>query len=147
QRVAAGTLLAFGLWGLCAQLMAAPAMRRVSFIAALTGGGFGWMRILPALGHAVERMRPVDLRAGVHPFFWLFLHPHFVAGEAMVVLALGALLAGERTGWGGFHLASGGLAALVGLMRPYDMLFLQLTAMLYTVAVGLREGRAGKVAI
>jgi len=144
QRVAAGTLLAFGLWGLGAQLIAAPTLRRVFFIAALTGGGFGWMRVLPGLGRAVERMRPVDLYAGVHPFFWLFLHPHFVAGEAMVVLALGALLAGERTGRGAFHLAAGTLAALVGLVRPYDMLFLQVTAVLYAAAVALQERRAEK---
>jgi len=139
QRALVGVLWAVGLWGLCARMFTSLAMRRVALVAALTGGGFGWMKVLPLLGAYVARMRPADLNAGIHPFFWLFLHPHFLIGEALVVLALWAVLEGERTGRTVFYLAAGALAAIAGLVRPYDMLFLQVVAVLFAAAIAIRE--------
>ena len=137
QRVAAGALFAFGLWGLGARVITTAAARRLAFVAALTGGGFGWMQVLPGLGPLVARAGPVDLYAGVHPFFWLFLHPHFAVSEALVVLALWLLLEGERTGRAAFPLGAGVVAAVAGLVRPYDMLFLQVVAVLFAAASAL----------
>ena len=90
-------------------------------------------------------MRPADLNAGIHPFFWLFLHPHFLIGEALVVLALWAVLEGERTGRTVFYLAAGALAAIAGLVRPYDMLFLQAVAVLFAAAIAIRERKVDPV--
>jgi hypothetical protein len=139
QRALAGLLFAFGLWGLGARVITTPAARRVALMTALTGGGFGWMKVLPLVGPHVASLPPVDLYAGVHPFFWLFLQPHFVVGEVLVVLALWAMLEGERTGRTVFSLAAGALAAIAGLVRPYDMLFLQVVAVLFTAAIAIRE--------
>jgi hypothetical protein len=139
QRGFAGIVFAGALWGLGRRLIAAPSMRRLALVAVLSGGGFGWMSALPRLGPSVQSFEPVDLYAGVHPFFWLLLHPHFAAAEAVVVLALWAFVEGERTGRGLFHGLAGILAAIVGLMRPYDMLFLQATSVLYAVVAAARE--------
>jgi hypothetical protein len=139
QRALVGVLWAVGLWGLCARMFTSLALRRLALVAALTGGGLGWMKVLPLLGPYVVRLRPPDLNAGIHPFFWLFLHPHFLIGEALVVLALWAMLEGERTGRTVFYLAAGALAAIAGLVRPYDMLFLQVTAVLFAAGVAIRE--------
>jgi hypothetical protein len=146
QRVALAPLFAVGLWGLIAQVIRRPALRRVTFVAALSGGGLGWMRVLPLLGPWVTRAHPVDLYAGVHPFFWLFLHPHFLLAETLVLLALLAMLRGERTGRPWCYAAAGILAAILGVVRPYDMLFLQSVAVLLAAVLALRnhklDGRA-----
>jgi hypothetical protein len=139
QRAIAGAVFALGLWALCARAIATPAARRVALLAVLTGGGLGWMKVLPLVGPHVARLRPVDLYAGVHPFFWLLLHPHFLIAETLVVFALWAMLEGERTGRPAWPGGAGLLAAIAGLVRPYDMLFVQAVAVLFAAVTAMHQ--------
>ena len=74
------------------------AWRRVTLVAVMTGGGFGW---LPGL-HLI-RVRPgmwpfLDLSTGLFPFFWSLNIGHFLFPQAFAILGLCLFLRGETTG-------------------------------------------------
>jgi hypothetical protein len=87
-----------------------PEKRLAALLLVCTGGGLGGL--LFGLGR-LPGERALDLRTGAFPFVEAIANPHFVAGTALVLAALGAFAAGRR--------ATGAvLGTVLGLVRPYD---------------------------
>jgi hypothetical protein len=87
-----------------------PERRLAGLLLVATGGGLGGL--LVALG-LLPGERALDVRTGAFPFVESVANPHFVAGTALLLAALGAYAAGHgRRG--------AALGTLLGLVRPYD---------------------------
>ena len=87
-----------------------PGRRLAGLLLVGTGGGLGGL--LLALG-VLPGERALDVRTGAFPFVESVANPHFVAGTALLLAALGAFAAGR----GGRGAA---LGTVLGLVRPYD---------------------------
>jgi hypothetical protein len=88
-----------------------PAERRLAgLLLVVTGGGLGGL--LLALG-VLPGERALDVRTGAFPFVESVANPHFVAGTALLLAALGAY-AGGRGALGA------ALGTVLALVRPYD---------------------------
>ena len=88
-----------------------PADRRLAgLLLVCTGGGLGGL--LLALGR-LPGERALDVRTGAFPFVETIANPHFVAGTALLLAALGAYAAGRRA-------TAAALGTVLGLVRPYD---------------------------
>ena len=68
--------------------------------------------LLLALGR-LPGERALDVRTGAFPFVEAIANPHFVAGTALLLAALGAFAAGARR-------LGAALGTVLGLVRPYD---------------------------
>jgi hypothetical protein len=84
--------------------------RLAGLLLVFTGGGLGGA--LLALGR-LPGERALDVRLGAFPFVEAIANPHFLAGTALLLSALGAFAAGRA--WLG-----AGLGTVLGLVRPYD---------------------------
>jgi hypothetical protein len=110
----------FGLAALAALVLGAdrwlarcglpPDRRLAGLLLVATGGGLGGLSFL--IG-ALPGERALDLRTGAYPFVEALANPHFVAGTALLLAALGAFAAG-RGGLGA------GLGTALAFVRPYD---------------------------
>jgi hypothetical protein len=123
ERVVGIFLLAFGLYRLCSLLLEGEWMRRFAFALVLLGGGFGWIRHVPVVRNWLPPFLSLDLYAGVHPFFWMLIAPHFLLPQALAVWTVVMLLTNR-------YVAAAVLLLATGAARPFDLL--QLSA-----AIGL----------
>jgi hypothetical protein len=84
------------------------------------GGGAGaacvWAGRLPA--------GCLDLGAGLFPVIEMIANPHFVAGTALLLWALRAFRLHAESGGTKALAAAAGLATILGLTRPYDLVLL-----------------------
>jgi hypothetical protein len=88
-----------------------PAERRLAgLLLVATGGGLGGL--LLALG-VLPGERALDVRTGAFPFVESLANPHFVAGTALLLAALGAYAGGRGA-------LAAALGTVLGLVRPYD---------------------------
>ncbi len=120
--------------------------RRLLLLAVATGGGFGWLLEVPALGAGLVPARFLDLSVGFHPFFWMLLQPHFLMGEALSLLTLGLFLKGEESHDLRWHAAAAACGAGVGLVRPYNLLHLLAAVGIYTI-LSLSRGKGRRAAL
>ena len=110
----------FGLAALAALVLGAdrwlarsglPADRRLAGLLLVgTGGGLGGLLVL------LDRLpgeRALDVRCGAFPFVEVIANPHFVAGTALLLAALGAFAAGRGA-------LGAALGTALALVRPYD---------------------------
>lgn len=112
--------------------------RRLVLLLLGFGGGFGWLLYLPGIGAQLNPRLFLDLGVGFHPFFWMLLQPHFLMGETLALLCLGLFLRGETTDDVRWHTGASALCAVLGLVRPYDVLHVLSALGLYTALRGLR---------
>ena len=105
--------LAFLLAGIDSWLVRGglPRDRRLAgLLLVVTGGGLGGVLLL--LGR-LPGERALDVRTGAFPFVEAMANPHFLAGTALLLAALGAFAEGR--------IARGAvLGTVLGLVRPYD---------------------------
>ena len=134
QRLAAAGGLSVALYWLCCFLFETVRMRRLVFVFLMLGGGFGWVIYVRALGIDLPRVLFLDIYAGLHPFFWVLLQPHFLLAQALAVTGLCLFLHAERAGRLRHYAAAGLVYALVGAVRPFDLAHLAATTLLYSVA-------------
>jgi hypothetical protein len=87
-----------------------PERRLAGLLFVGTGGGVGGL--LLALGR-LPGERALDVRTGAFPFVETIANPHFVAGTALLLAALGAYATGRRV-------TAAALGTVLGLVRPYD---------------------------
>ena len=120
ERVLGGITLLLGFCLFASIFIEAASMRRFALLLFSLGGGFGWVFILLQKTGSLA-IAPMDLLGGLHPFFQIMLNPHFSLAQGSLLLTFSSYLAGEIKGGGGYYLISGIACALVGLMRPYDM--------------------------
>jgi hypothetical protein len=91
-----------------------PSHRLGALLLVFLGGGFGGVLFL-VLGPPAWRF--LDLTTGLFPFISVLVNPHFVAGTALLVLALLGLTADRLAG----RVAGIVLGNVLGLVRPYDL--------------------------
>jgi hypothetical protein len=87
-----------------------PDRRLAGLLLVCTGGGLGG--VLLALGR-LPGERALDVLTGAFPFVETIANPHFLAGTALLLAALGAYAAGR-------HATAAALGTVLGLVRPYD---------------------------
>ena len=87
-----------------------PDRRLAGLLLVCTGGGLGGL--LLALGR-LPGERALDVRTGAFPFVEAVANPHFVAGTALLLAALGAFATGRPA-------TAAALGTVLGLVRPYD---------------------------
>jgi hypothetical protein len=141
QRIAATFLLCFSFYWLTTFLFSPTGMRRFAFATVMSGGGFGWLLYVPQLGARLPRETFLDSYAGVHPFFWIFLQPHFLIAQSFALLTLCFFLRGESSGGRKDYAWAAVSCAVAGAMRPFDMLYLVAAIGLYVLADTLRNHR------
>lgn len=136
-RVAGLVALVFGVVRLCALVFATTRWRLGVAVAALTGGGFGWMLGVPGLAEHASAFTFLDTYAGVHPFFWMLFQAHFVVGQAVLVACLVAYTGSVVRGRGAWVAALG--AAALALTRPYDAVVVAAAGGLFALSRRLRR--------
>jgi hypothetical protein len=131
---------------LCSEFFSTKLMRRLVLVAITTGGGFGWVLLWPRTAALLGNVAFLDTYAGLHPFFWMMLEPHFALGQVCAVAALVQFLRAERNGSARSYVGAGLVVALTGSIRPFDMLYLLTAFSLYlfgAVLVVRREHGSG----
>jgi hypothetical protein len=139
QRAGATVLFVLAVAWLGSLVLASARFRWLTVLALTSGGGFGWVAHLLGGGPLPRDIRPLDLFAGLHPFFWMLLQPHFLAAQLLSVVALACFLEAEAGSGRRFYPLAGLAAAACGLARPFDMLHLQALSVLYFLAMWRRE--------
>lgn len=127
--VAGGGFLA-ALWALCGRFCAPGWERRLAWLLATLGGGFGWFWVILkyALHHPVP---PLDIYiAEPNTLFALIAFPHLLFASSLLIgIFLLALRGYERRSWAAYA-GSAALGLLLGLTHAYDLLIV------YTVLCG-----------
>jgi hypothetical protein len=131
--------LFLAIYRLSAELFTTETARRVVLIALTTGGGFGWLLLVPGLAARLQRVTFLDTYAGLHPFYWSLLAPHFLLGQVCATFALVQFLRAEAQGSVRPYVSAGLLVTLTGVVRPYDMLVLLGALALYLLAATLAK--------
>jgi hypothetical protein len=127
--VAGGGFLA-ALWALCGKFCAPGWERRLAWLLATLGGGFGWFWVVLkyAFHHPVP---PLDIYiAEPNTLFALIAFPHLLFASSLLIgIFLLALRGYERRSWAAYGGAAA-LGLLLGLTHAYDLLIV------YTVLCG-----------
>lgn len=112
--------MAFALWLLIAEMLPTPLERRIAFILALLGMGFGWLVTLSGLSKVI---RSTDIFAPTSSLLGAaLLNPHFPLGVALQFVTLTFYLRARRTPYRAGTLFAGALACLVmGWVLPYQV--------------------------
>lgn len=84
------------------------------------GGGAGAACLW--LGHPAQSC--LDIAAGLFPFLEVLANPHFVAGTALLLWSMRAFRIAQEKGGVRALLAAAGLATVLGVTRPYDLVVL-----------------------
>ncbi len=125
-------LMCFGVYWLSSFLSCSTFIRRVALVAALAGGGFGWLRALHLLRIPIDSSYFLDLtNANLFPFYSALKVPHFLVSESFVVLGLCFFLCAERSRRTRYYIGAGLCYMIAGTCRPYDMLFLMVATSVF----------------
>jgi hypothetical protein len=135
--------LCIAVYWLCSFLFDTVMVRRIVFAAILLGGGFGWVLHIPGLGGLLPGRLFLDIGAGIHPFFWMLLQPHFLIAASMALLTLCFFLRAETGGAKRDYLLAAVACFLAGAMRPFEMLYLVVAISLYMLMVAVWKRDAG----
>ncbi|MBI1746350.1 MAG: hypothetical protein HYR55_07150 [Acidobacteria bacterium] len=152
-RLASGALLVVAFYGISGFWITKPALRAGALLLFIFGGGFGWAIALllkvfqqPDVMH-MQLSDPgqvlmfnlsMDLWAGFHPFFQVFLATHFAFAHALFLTSLYFFLQSERKNSAWTALMAGIALLMLALTRPYDAVTAIMTCALYTLFRFLR---------
>jgi hypothetical protein len=126
-RLLFAVIMCFAVYWLSAYCLHNIFLRRAALVAVMTGGGFGWLllsHLLNVLRVPVDQSYFYDLRAGLFPYFWTLMLPHFLVAGAFATLGLCLYLRAERNRRVSNYIGAGLLYLLTGSCRPYDMAYL-----------------------
>lgn len=143
ERIGSIFLLCFALYWLCSFLFETIVVRRIVFTAIMLGGGFGWVLQIPGLGGLLPDRLFLDTSAGIHPFFWMLLAPHFLIAQALALLTLCFFLRAEARGSKADYLMAAASCFLAGAARPFEMLYLVVAISLYVLVIAVWRRDAG----
>lgn len=134
-RFAGTALLISGFWCLAGVVGLSRVQRRVGAVLCAFGGGFGWIfLVLERAGLiAPMPMAMLDISDATHPFSHIFFNPHISLSHGFSLFTLAAYCAGEKTGMLRWYAVSSLLAAVHGLIRPYDLILLYGTVPLFVL--------------
>ncbi len=146
-RLLAAIVLAFALWQLISIILTNQLERRVAFMLALLGMGWGWLFTLGGLGALI---RPTDIFAPTSSLLGsAIVNPHFPFGVALQFVILALYLRALREPYRAGTLLVGALACLLmSWVLPYQLVVVGailgadvLWAMLRTRRVRIPEAR------
>jgi hypothetical protein len=125
-RLVGTALLVYGFWCLAEVIGLSLVQRRVGAVLCAFGGGFGWIFLsLDRVGLiAPMPIAMLDISDATHPFSHIFFNPHISLSHGFSLFTLAAYCAGEKTGKLRWYAVSSLLAAVHGLIRPYDLILL-----------------------
>jgi hypothetical protein len=107
-------------------------MRRAALAAVMISGGFGWIAALHLLHVKLDSSYFIDLSNGnLFPSYWALKLPHFLISESLAILGLCCFNRAETRGSTGLYWAAGSFYLIAGSCRPYDMLYVMATSILY----------------
>lgn len=117
-------LLVAGFWSLTGAVGLNRFLRSLTLWLCAFGGGFGWMILAPERMGIIPHIpsAALDLSDAIHAFSHMFANPHLSVSHGMSLLFLAAFVAGEQTGKTRWYAMAAGVAALHGLVRPYDLI-------------------------
>jgi hypothetical protein len=148
---AAGTLaVVLGFWSLAQVTLQDPVQRRVALLMGLFGGTLNWFFVaLRLLSQAAERLVGAGFGEisvkfplfATHPYGQILVNPHFALPLGVLMFALAAYLKGEQTGNWRWYAGAGGLTAVDGVMRPYDMIAFYTAIPVFILAEKVLRGR------
>ncbi|MGQ0635003.1 MAG: hypothetical protein ACT4QC_10360 [Planctomycetaceae bacterium] len=119
-------LLIGGCWSLAGVTLRDPFQRRLALLLCAFGGGFGWLVLLLERAglNSPHPIAMLDISDAMYPFSHILFNPHLAVSHGLTLFSLAAFVMGERTRLARWYVAAGVIAALNGLIRPYDMLVL-----------------------
>lgn len=140
-------LMCIAVYWLSAYLLASILMRRLTLVAVMTGGGFGWLASLHLLHIPINSSYFFDLNNGLFPFFGALRLPHFLVAQTFVVLGLAFVVRARQSARIRDYLFAGLCYLIAGSCRPYDMLYLMSGTGLYLGISALRNKKLPWVAL
>jgi len=117
-------------------------MRRLTLVAVMTGGGFGW---LSSLKVPLHQSYTADMWAGFFPFFCSMMVPHFLITQAFIILGICFVLSGEHSGRMRDFFLAGFCYLLAGSCRPYDMVYLLLGTSVYMAVMLVKDRQVDRL--
>jgi hypothetical protein len=131
--------LAFGFARLASVTLRSERRRLAAFALFFFTGGFGFlfaflgkMGLLPG---DLLQAGIIDARYGMVPLQQLVTNPHFSLPHGLLLIAYALFLEGERSNATRKYVYSGLMFALIGLIRPYDLIPPFIIFPAYTLAV------------
>jgi hypothetical protein len=123
-RIIGACLLIGGFESLTALLLKNPFQRRLALWMCVFGGGFGgFFLVLERSGLiATGPESMLDISDAIHPFSHIFFNPHLSTSHGLSLLFLAAFVRGEQTGRPRWYVIGALIAAIHGLVRPYDLI-------------------------
>jgi hypothetical protein len=136
--LAGGGFLA-ALWVICGQFCAPEWERRLAWLLATLGGGFGWLWVILkyTLHHQIP---PLDIYiAEPNTLFALIGFPHLLFASSLLIgIFLLALRGYERSSWVAYSGAAA-LGLLLGVTHAYDLLIVYTVLCVFVVAVMVKR--------
>lgn len=131
--------LAIGFARLARVALASAKRRLTAFALFFLTGGFGFLFAfldkLHLLSADVLQAGIIDARYGMVPLQQLVTNPHFSLPHGLLLIAYALFLEGERSNATRKYVFSGFMFALIGLIRPYDLIPPFIIFPAYTLAV------------
>jgi hypothetical protein len=131
-RAAGALALLFGFFALARLVLRDRTQRLIALLMCAFGGGFLWVAF--AAGKVLGPSSPVlaylprglalDLEVSMHPFNEILINPHFSLPLGLLLFFFAWYVAGELTGSARCYAIAAALAALEGMIRPYDLIAL-----------------------
>jgi len=132
QRLLCLVLMCYGVYWLSTYLLRSVFIRRVTLVAIMAGGGFGWLVALHLLHIRIDSAYFLDLTCpNLFPFYWALKLPHILVSEAFVVLGLCFFLRAEHNQRTRDYVGAGFCYLIAGACRPYGMFYLMAATVLY----------------
>jgi hypothetical protein len=137
-RAAGALALMFGFADLAGLVLRDRLQRAVAMLMFAFGGGFRWLwKLLDTLAPNLPILDDpsfgwqLDLVSGTHPFHQILMNPHFSLPLGMFLFFFAWYIRGELTGRARCYGIAAALAAVEGMMRPYDLIVLYTALPLY----------------
>ncbi|MBN2370311.1 MAG: hypothetical protein JXO72_07480 [Vicinamibacteria bacterium] len=130
-RLAGVVVLIGGFAALLSVVETRPLVRKAALALFAFGGGLGWIvRLLGTWGIGTSLRKSwgayldLDLQSGLQPFAQAMLNPHFSLPHGLLLIVMTLYFMAERNGRAPYYVVAGIVAALSGLLRPYDLITL-----------------------
>ena len=140
-RWVAGAVFLTVLWAACTAFCAPGWERRLAWLFAALGGGFGWVWVVLkyTMHHVIP---PLDIYiAEPNTVLALIAFPHLLLAASMLIGIFLLVLQGyERDRWSAY-IAAGGLGLFLGVTHAYDLLIVYMVLAGFALAVTVRKRR------
>ncbi|MBD3412639.1 MAG: hypothetical protein GF397_05940 [Elusimicrobia bacterium] len=143
QRTIAIVAFCFVIYWALTQVYKTQLMCKIVFTVIMLGGGLAWVRIIKPFGSLLPWHLCKDTYAFIHPFYIMLASSHTLLGLLFSWVSLCLFIEAEKNKKLKYYIAAGICALLVGCIRPYDMIFIMGSIMLYMWILMLMQRETG----